>query len=131
MAKMTVGPGGIEIIQGAISKPVKKDGHSHGNYVITTHRTAPTESEDCQRFWVRNRNAYKRTGALSTKEIAARTRFATVKAAVYERAYDLTTIAADQAAFEAQKNTAGGKKTFNAYLWKVCGQAYDAEHPRN
>ena len=97
--------------------------------LLGTHRVAPTESQDCNRIYLRKKT--KRSTALSTKEIAARTRFATVKAAVYERAYDLTTIAADQAAFEAQKNTAGGKKTFNAYLWKVCGQAYDAEHPRN
>ena len=73
----------------------------------------------------------KTYGSVSTKEIAARTRFAAVKAAVADRAINLTTIGADQQAFEAQKNTAGGKKTFNAYLWKVCGQAYDAEHPRS
>ena len=24
------------------------------------------------------------------------------------------------------KDTAGGKKTMRAYLWKVCGDAYDA-----
>ena len=128
MAKMTVGPGGIEIIQGAISKPVKKDGHSHGNYVITTHRTAPTESDACQRFWVRNKDAYKRTGALSENEINARGRFETVRAAVYARSKNLTTIASDMAAFEAQKNLSNGKKTFNAYLWKVCGEQYDAQH---
>ena len=34
----------------------------------------------------------------------------------------------DKAAFEAQKNTAGGKKTMKAYLWKVCGEEYDAQH---
>ena len=130
MAKMTVGPGGIEIIQGAISKPVKKDGHSHGNYVITTHRTAPTESDACQRFWVRNRNSYKRTGDISEQEVNARLRFATVRAAVYARSKNLSTITADQAAFEAQRNLSTGKKTFNAYLWKVCGEAYDAEHPQ-
>ena len=28
----------------------------------------------------------------------------------------------------AQKDTAGGKKTMQAYLWKVCGDAYDAQH---
>ena len=131
MAKMTVGPGGIEILSGAISKPVKKDGHSHGNYVITTHRKAPTESEDCQRFWVRSRNAYQRTGDLSEDEVNARLRFASVRAAVKARAKNLTTITADQEAFEAQRNLSTGKKTFNAYLWKVCGQAYDAEHPKN
>jgi len=24
-----------------------------------------------------------------------------------------------------------GKKIMKAYLWKVCGDAYDAEHPRS
>ena len=32
----------------------------------------------------------------------------------------------DIADFLAQKDTAGGKKTMKAYLWKVCGDAYDA-----
>ena len=130
MAKVEFDPG-IDSVSGALAKPGSNPQHRCSKMLLGTHRTAPTESEDCQRFWVRNRNAYKRTGALSTKEIAARTRFATVKAAVADRAIDLTTIASDQQAFLAQKNTAGGKKTFNAYLWKVCGQAYDAEHPRS
>ena len=43
----------------------------------------------------------------------------------------LATITADQEAFEAQKNLSTGKKTFNAYLWKVCGEAYDLEHPKS
>jgi hypothetical protein len=30
-----------------------------------------------------------------------------------------------------QADAAGGKKTFKAYLWMVCGDAYDAEHPRD
>ena len=34
----------------------------------------------------------------------------------------------DQAAFEEQKNTAGGKKTWKSYLWKVCGDEYDQAH---
>ena len=120
---------GIDSVSGALSKPGKNPQHRCSKMLLATHRVAPTESSDCNRIYLRKKTV--RATALSTKEIAARTRFATVKAAVYERAYDLTTIAADQAAFEAQKNTAGGKKTFNAYLWKVCGQAYDAEHPRN
>ena len=130
MGKVSYAPG-IEFVQGSLAKPKKVDGHNHGDYLIGTHRTAPTENPDCTRLYIRKADTYKRTGALSTKEIAARTRFAAVKAAVADRAIDLTTIASDQQAFLAQKNTAGGKKTFNAYLWKVCGQAYDAEHPRS
>ena len=120
---------GIDSVSGALSKPGSNPQHRCSKMLLGTHRVAPTESQDCNRIYLRKKT--KRATALSTKEIAARTRFASVKAAVYDRAYDLTTIASDQAAFEAQKNTAGGKKTFNAYLWKVCGQAYDAEHPRN
>ena len=119
---------GIDSVSGALSKPGKNGQHSCSKMLLGTHRVAPTESSDCNRIYLRKKTV--RATALSTKEIAARTRFATVKAAVADRAINLTTIGADQAAFVAQKNTAGGKKTFNAYLWKVCGQAYDAEHPR-
>ena len=120
---------GIDSVSGALSKPGKNGQHSCSKMLLGTHRVAPTESSDCNRIYLRKKTV--RATALSTKEIAARTRFAAVKAAVADRAINLTTIGADQQAFEAQKNTAGGKKTFNAYLWKVCGQAYDAEHPRS
>ena len=64
----------------------------------------------------------------STKELKARERFAGVAAMVTARRADLTKIVADQQAFLAQKDTAGGAKTMRAYLWRVCGQEYDAEH---
>ena len=38
------------------------------------------------------------------------------------------TVSADQQAFAEQKDTAGGRKTFKAYLWQVCGEEYDAQH---
>ena len=34
----------------------------------------------------------------------------------------------DAKAAEAQKGLANGKTTFKAYLWKVCGDAYDDQH---
>ena len=120
---------GIDSVSGALSKPGSNPQHRCSKMLLGTHRVAPTESQDCNRIYLRKKTV--RATALSTKEIAARTRFATVKAAVADRAINLTTIGADQQAFEAQKNTVGGKKTFNAYLWKVCGQAYDQEHPRS
>ncbi len=49
----------------------------------------------------------------------------TVQAAVNTRAKNLATLAHDQAAFLAQKDQAGGCKTFKSWLWKVCGDAYD------
>ena len=130
MGKVSYSPG-IEFVKGSLAKPKKVDGHNHGEYLIGTHRTAPTENPNCTRLYVRKADTYQRTGDLSENEIMARTRFATVRAAVKARAKNLTTITADQAAFEAQKNLSTGKKTFNAYLWSVCGAAYDAEHPKD
>lgn len=72
-----------------------------------------------------------RTSAPSTKEIAARVKFAAVRQNVYDRMIDLTTIAADQAAFKAQKDTAGGIKSFYAYIWKLEVAKYDQLHPSN
>ena len=97
--------------------------------LLGTHRTAPTQSTNCNRLYLRKKT--KRSTDLSDLEILTRGRFTSVRAAVYARARNLSTIASDQAAFKAQKDLANGKKTFNAYLWKVCGQAYDAEHPRS
>ncbi len=70
----------------------------------------------------------ERTTQPSTKELKARERFAGVAAMVTARRADLTKIVADQQAFLAQKDTAGGAKSMRAYLWRVCGQEYDAEH---
>ncbi len=128
MAKAKVGAAGIEYIQGALKKPVKKDGHKHGSYLIMTHRTAATSNPDCQRIYVKNEDAYTRSTPISDKELAARARFTAVQAAVKTRANDLTKIAQDQEDFLAQKDTAGGKKTMRAYLWAVCGAIYDAQH---
>ncbi len=127
MAKAKVGAAGIEYIQGSLKKPKKSNGHNHGNYLIATHRTAATESSDCQRLYVRDSDAYKRSTPLSEDELAARTRFTSVQAAVRARAKDMSKIAQDQEAFVAQKDGPYGRKTMRAYLWKVCGEAYDAQ----
>jgi hypothetical protein len=74
------------------------------------------------------RKKVRRSTLPTSNEMDARTRFATVGAAVLARSKDLMHISEDQAAFEAQKNLANGAKTFRAYLWKVCGQAYDQQH---
>ena len=120
---------GIDSVSGALSKPGANPQHSCNKMLLGTHRVAPTESSSCNRLYLRKKT--KRSTDLSEIEVMARTRFATVRAAVKARAKNLTTITADQAAFEAQKNLSTGKKTFNAYLWKVCGQEYDAQHPRD
>ena len=119
---------GIDSVSGALSKPGKNPQHSCTKMLLATHRVAPTESDACNRVYLRKK--FVRSTDLSEDEVNARLRFATVRAAVKARAKNLTTITADQAAFEAQKNLSTGKKTFNAYLWKVCGQEYDAQHPQ-
>jgi len=93
---------------------------------LGTHRVAPTQSNECNRLYIRKKT--ERTSIPSNKELAARARFAAVRAMVAERADDLSHISSDQAAFIAQKDTAGGKTTMRAYLWAICGAEYDAEH---
>ena len=127
MGKVTYSPG-IEYVQGALAKAKKKDGHRCGDYLIGTHRTAATQNPDCTRLYIRKGTSYERTNPLSSKELDARARFSAVAAAVKARKSDLNSITQDQLNFAAQKDQAGGKKTMKAYLWKVCGDAYDAEH---
>ena len=127
MGKVTYSPG-IEFVQGSLAKPKKVDGHSHGDYLIGTHRTAATTNPNCTRLYIRKADTYGVNISMSQRSLAARTRFSEVQAAVNERVKDLSKIAQDRAAFLEQKDTAGGKKTFKAYLWKVCGDAYDTAH---
>ena len=125
---MKVGPAGIETISGAMKRPKKQNGHNHGNYLVAVHRTAVSENPNCQRLYSFTSDRYDRTTPLTSKELLARGRFAAVSAAVKVRAKDLMQISDDQAAFLAQKDLPDGKKTMKAYLWKVCGDEYDAQH---
>ena len=116
----------IKTVSGALTKINKKSQHAKDQkMVLATHRVAPTTSGNCSRLYLRGLSAVTRTGEPTTKELNARNRFAAVRAAVNARKDNLTTFASDQAAFVAQMNTAGGRKTFKSYLWKVCGDAYD------
>ena len=128
MGKVSYSPG-IEFVSGSLAKPKKKDGHNHGDYLIGTHRVAPTtNTEGCTRLYIRKGDTYKRTTPLSSDETEARTRFSEVASAVALRKKNLSQVAQDRAAFNAQKDEPGGKKTLKAYLWKVCGDAYDQQH---
>ena len=127
MGKVTYAPG-IQYVNGALAKPKKQNGHKHGDYLIGTHRTAPTESNECTRIYIRKADTYERSTQPTGDELKARERFAAVAAMVKARKGDLSQISADQDAFLAQKDIAGGKKTMRAYLWKVCGEQYDAQH---
>lgn len=120
---------GIDSVSGALSKPGKNGQHSCAKMLLGTHRVAPTESNQCNRLYLRKKT--KRTTSPSEDELFARIRFAAVSQAVNDRKKDLTKITADQQAFLAQKDTAGGKKTLKAWYWMVEGAAYDQEHPRS
>ena len=120
---------GIDSVSGALSKPSKSGQHSCAKMLLGTHRVAATTSNKCNRIYLRKKTT--RSTAPSQDEMLARARFATVSAAVQARKTDLMNISADKAAFNAQKDQPGGKTTFKSYLWKVCGDAYDAEHPRS
>ena len=122
---------GIEYVKGSLAKAKKKNGHKCGDYLIGTHREAATSNNECTRIYVRKAETYERTTPVLADELRARARFTAVAEAVRLRSKDLMRINADQTAFLAQKDTAGGKKTMKAYLWKVEGDAYDAEHPRS
>jgi len=114
---------GIDSVSGALSKPTKSGQHSCQKMLLGTHRVAPTQSDKCNRMYIRKKTV--RSTPPTQRELAARTRFAAVKAAVWTRSHDLSKVTADQEAFMAQKDLAGGKTTLNAWYWKVCGDAYD------
>ena len=119
---------GIDYVQGSLAKPTVKEGHTCGTYLIGTHRTAATTNPNCTSLYVREADTYKRTSQPSSKELAARARFTAVSAAIKVRKADLMKVTEDEAAFMAQKNLPGGKKTLKAYYWMVCGNEYDQEH---
>ena len=119
---------GIDYVSGSLSKPKVKNGHSCGTYLTGTHRVAATENPECTRLYIRDAETYKRTTPLTEREQLARSRFSAVAAMVKSRKGNLQTISQDQAAFQAQKDLADGRKTFKAYLWQICGDEYDAQH---
>ena len=117
---------GIDSVSGALAKPTKSGHHNCEKMLLGTHRVAATTSDTCNRVYIRRK--VERSTKPKAKELAARSRFTEVGNAVRLRSKDLMSISTDQANFLAQRDTAGGKKTMKAYLWKVCGDAYDAEH---
>ena len=118
---------GIDYVSGALSKPGKGQ-HSCQKMLLGTHRTAATTNPNCNRIYLRPK--IERSTPPTVNELFMRQRFAAVKAAVKARSEDLSKVDADQAAFIAQKDTAGGKKTMNAYLWMLECAKYDEQHPR-
>ena len=120
---------GIDSVSGALAKPNKKSSqHSCETYLIGKHRIAATTNPNCNTLFIQAADTYNRKTPTTAREMEARTRFAAVRAAVAARKIDLTKISADQAAFLAQKDQAGGIRTFNAWYWKQEGDLYDANH---
>lgn len=119
---------GIEYVSGALCKCGKKGHHRHTQMLLATHRVAETESTNCNNIYLREDK--KRSTPVTTDELFARMRFTAVGRMVRERRMDLSKITQDQMTFIAQRDTAGGKKTLRSWYWKVCGQEWDAQHPR-
>ena len=117
---------GIDSVSGALAKPTKSGHHNCEKMLLGTHRVAATTSDTCNRVYIRRK--VQRSTSPKAKELAARSRFTEVGRAVRLRSKDLMQIAADQAAFLAQKDTAGGIKTMKAYYWHICGEEYDQQH---
>ena len=119
----------IKTVSGALTKINKKSQHAGDQkMILATHRKAATTNPNCSRIYMRGLSSVTRSTPVTVREQLARTRFLNVQAAVKARAKNLTTLTDDQAAFEEQKNLAGGKKTWRSYLWKVCGDEYDQAH---
>ena len=125
MAKVTYSAG-IDSVSGALSKPSKSGQHSCSKMLLATHRVAATQSNSCNRLYLRTK--VDRSTPLTSKELDVRARFTAVAAAVKARKEDLSQITQDQINFASQKDQAGSKKTMKAYLWKICGEKYDSEH---
>ena len=116
----------IKTVSGAMTKINKKSPHAADQkMVLATHRTAPTTSPNCSRIFLRGLSAVTRTTPVTADELALRARFTAVSRAVAVRAKNMSTYQTDYAAFKAQKDQPGGRKTFKSYLWQVCGEAYD------
>ena len=119
----------IKTVSGALTKINKKSAHAGDQkMVLATHRVAESTNPNCSRLYIRGLSSVTRSTAVSARELEIRGKFEAVAKAVALRRKDLMNISTDQQNFIAQKDQPGGKKTMRAYLWKVCGDAYDAEH---
>ena len=119
----------IKTVSGALKKINKKSQHAQDQkMVLATHRTAPTSSGICSRLFLRDFDSVNVNVSQTEDSINARNRFSAVSRAVKTRRKDLSHMAADLQAFNAQKDLPNGMKTMTAYLWYICGQEYDQAH---
>ena len=119
---------GIDFVSGLLSKrPKAGEPHSgHSSALLATHRTAATTNPTCTRIYMVGE--YNRSTPITAEERARWMRFSAISAAVATRAKDLNKMTADQAAFIAQKDQPGGKKTMKSYLWSLEKASYDSNH---
>lgn len=117
----------VSSLSGALTKINKKSPHAvDQKMVLATHRTAPTtQVGKCNRMYLRGLGSVTRSTPVSAEEVVHRTKFAAVSAAVTARLKDSSKQAADLEAFNAQKNSANGKKTLRSYIWSLESEAYD------
>lgn len=120
----------VSTLSGALTKINKKSPHAvDQKMVLTTHRNAPTtQVGKCNRMYLRGLNSVTRSTPVTAEEVEHRNKFSAVSTAVNARLKDSSKQAADLAAFNAQKNTKGGKTTMRSYIWSLESAAYDAEH---
>ena len=113
----------IKTVSGALTKINKKSQHAADQkMVLATHRVAATTNPACSRLYLRGLSAVSRTTPVTADEIAQRNRFSAIARAVNARRKNITTIAQDVAAFNAQKNEPNGYKTLRQYLWYQCAE---------
>lgn len=97
--------------------------------LLATHRRAATTSDSCNRIYLRDETNIQISN--SADSVWARQRFKTVAGMVRQRSMDLSKLTQDQMDFIAQRNNPRGIKTMRAYYWHICGNEYDAQHPRD
>ena len=119
----------IKTVSGALTKINKKSQHAADQkMILATHRTAETTSTDCSRLYLRGLSSVTRSTKPGNDELNRREKFATIATMVAARAKSLSNVAADRAAYNAQKDQPGGKKTMKAYLWSIMTAQYEQEH---
>ena len=110
----------IKTVSGALTKINKKSPHAADQkMVLATHRVAATTNPACSRLFLRGLSSVTRTTPYSADEKAAQTRFGNIAKAVQLRRKNVEQMVQDQQAFQAQKDTPGGYKTIQQYLWHV------------
>ena len=119
MAKVVWAPG-ISTVSGALSKIDKKSPHAADmQMLLATHRKAATTSPDCNRLYLRGIKSVTRSTPVTASEVAARNLFSQISKAVALRKKNVSQFTQDREAFNAQKDSPSGYKTFYSYLWHV------------